>query len=50
MIEIKQYLDKNFDKKIALNYLAKRYNINKYYLTRVFKEGYRTKCVGDQSQ
>lgn len=38
MIEIKKYLDENFAKKIALDDISKRYFINKYYLTRVFKE------------
>ena len=38
MVEIKQYLDEHFDEKIALDQLAQRYYINKYYLTRAFKE------------
>lgn len=38
MTEIKKYLDENYAKKIALDDLAERYFINKYYLTRVFKE------------
>lgn len=38
MIEIKKYLDENYRKKITLDELAQRYHINKYYLTRVFKE------------
>ena len=40
LTEIKRYLDENFAKKIALDDLAERYYINKYYLTRVFKEQY----------
>lgn len=38
MIKIKKYLDENYQKKITLDELAERYHINKYYLTRVFKE------------
>jgi len=38
MIEIKQYLDENFSKKITLDELSERYFINKFYLTRIFKE------------
>ena len=38
MLEIKKYLDENFSKKIALDDLAGRYHINKFYLTRAFKE------------
>lgn len=37
MVEVKKYLDENYTKKIALDDLAGRYHINKYYLTRVFK-------------
>ncbi|MDD6037468.1 MAG: AraC family transcriptional regulator [bacterium] len=38
LTEIKHYLDENYNKKIALDDLAERYFINKYYLTRIFKE------------
>lgn len=38
MIEVKKYLDENYSQKITLNDLSERYFINKYYLTRVFKE------------
>lgn len=38
MVKVKKYLDENFAKKIVLDDLAERYHINKYYLTRVFKE------------
>lgn len=38
MIKIKKYLEENYPKKITLDELAERYHINKYYLTRVFKE------------
>ena len=36
--EIKEYLDENFKQKITLDSLAERYFLNKFYLTRVFKE------------
>lgn len=38
LIEIKNYLDENYSKKISLDDLSERYFINKFYLTRVFKE------------
>ena len=37
-VTIKNYLDENYAKKIALDDLSERYFINKYYLTRIFKE------------
>lgn len=40
LLNIKNYLDQNLDKKITLDELAERYYINKYYLTRIFKEHY----------
>ena len=38
MIEIKKYLDENYKNKISLDMLSNKFNINKYYLTKVFKE------------
>lgn len=38
MIEVKRYLDENYSQKITLDILAEHYHINKYYLTRIFKE------------
>lgn len=38
LFEIRQYLEKNYREKITLDDLSERYFINKYYLTRVFKE------------
>jgi len=35
---IKEYLDQNYQKKISLDELAERFYINKFYLTRVFRE------------
>lgn len=40
LLNIKNYLDQNYSKKITLDELAKRYYINKFYLTRIFKEHY----------
>lgn len=39
--EIKAYLDENYSRKISLDELAEKFFINKYYLTRIFKE-----CMG----
>lgn len=36
--KVKDYLDQNYDKKITLDALAEKFYINKYYLTRLFKE------------
>ena len=36
--EVKDYLDAHFAEKITLDALAERFYINKFYLTRVFKE------------
>ncbi len=36
--EIKDYLDTHYTEKITLDALAERFYINKFYLTRVFKE------------
>lgn len=36
--EIKDYLDTHYREKITLDVLAERFYINKFYLTRVFKE------------
>lgn len=38
--DIKAYLDENWHKKIALDDLAERFFINKYYLARLFKHQY----------
>ena len=37
-MEIRSYLDENYTKKITLDQLSERYFINKYYLTRIFRE------------
>ena len=38
ILEIKKYIDENYEKKITLNNLSSKYYINKYYMTRVFKK------------
>lgn len=38
--QIKEYLDEHFVEKISLDNLSERFFINKYYLTRIFKEAY----------
>lgn len=40
VVEVKDYLDQNFSSKITLDSIATRFYINKYYLTRIFKEQY----------
>ena len=37
-VVVKEYLEQHYAEKIALDNLASRFYINKYYLTRVFKE------------
>lgn len=38
--DVKEYLDREYKEKITLDRLAERFYINKYYLTKVFKEQY----------
>ena len=38
--EIREYLDENYSTTITLDALSRHFYINKYYLTRVFKEQY----------
>ena len=38
VVSVKSYLDKNFAKRISLDELSATFFVNKYYLTRVFKE------------
>ena len=40
VIPVKAYLDANYTKKISLDELSAKFYVNKYYLTRVFKEQY----------
>jgi AraC-like DNA-binding protein len=37
---VKEYLDKNYGEKITLDSLSTQFYINKYYLTKTFKEQY----------
>lgn len=39
---IKEYLDQHYTEKISLDELAERFFINKFYLTRIFKEQFGT--------
>lgn len=39
---IKEYLDENYVQSISLDHLSEKFFINKYYLTRIFKEKYGT--------
>ena len=38
VVEVKEYLEQHYAEKISLDELSKQFFINKYYLTRVFKE------------
>ena len=40
LAQLKEYLDNHFTEKIVLDELAERFFINKYYLTKIFKETY----------
>lgn len=40
LAEIKEYLDEHYTEKIVLDELSEKYYINKYYLTKIFKETY----------
>lgn len=40
LVLIKEYLDEHYTEKIALDALSEQFFINKFYLTRVFKEQY----------
>ena len=42
LIEVKAFLDEHYTEKIVLDDLAERFFINKFYMTRIFKETYGT--------
>ena len=42
LVEIKNYLDEHYTEKIVLDNLADRFFINKFYLSKIFKETYGT--------
>ena len=44
--DIKRYIDEHFSEKITLDLLANKFYINKFYLTRKFKEQYGTTLNG----
>lgn len=43
---VKEYLDENYASKITLDMLADRFYINKFYLTRIFKEQFGESVTG----
>lgn len=43
---VKEYLDANYASKITLDMLAERFYINKFYLTRIFKEQFGESVTG----
>lgn len=40
LLEVKSYLDEHYMEKIVLDDLSERFFINKFYMTRIFKETY----------
>ena len=46
LVEIKNYLDEHYTEKIVLDDLSEKYYINKYYLTKIFKETYGSTING----
>ena len=46
LVEIKNYLDEHYTERIVLDDLVERYYINKYYLTKIFKETYGSTING----
>lgn len=40
LADVRAYLDEHYEDRISLDDLAARFFINKYYLTRIFKEAY----------
>lgn len=43
---VKEYLDANYSEKISLDMLAERFYINKFYLSRIFKEQFGESFAG----
>ena len=43
---VKEYLDENYHSKISLDMLAERFYVNKFYLTRIFKEQFGESITG----
>lgn len=46
LVEIKNYLDEHYTERIVLDDLSEKYYINKYYLTKIFKETYGSTING----
>lgn len=46
LVEVKNYLDEHYTEKIVLDDLSEKYYINKYYLTKIFKETYGSTING----
>lgn len=46
LVEIKNYLDEHYTEKIVLDDLSEKCYINKYYLTKIFKETYGSTING----
>lgn len=42
LVEVKNYLDEHYSEKIALDDLSEKFFINKFYLSKIFKEAYGT--------
>lgn len=42
LADVKEYLDEHFTEKIVLEELAEKFFINKFYLSKIFKETYGT--------
>ena len=42
LVEIKNYLDEHYTEKVTLDDLAEKFFINKFYLSKIFKETYGT--------
>lgn len=45
LLEVKMFLDQHFHKKITLDELAERFYIDKFYLTRLFREQYGSSVI-----
>lgn len=46
LVEMKNYLDEHYTERIVLDDLSEKYYINKYYLTKIFKETYGSTING----
>lgn len=48
--DVKEYLDANYEKKITLEELSKRFFIDKYYLTKLYKEQFGVSIINYLTQ